>query len=351
MATHLAGLFPGMPGWSRRLAGLGAHGVDLFFVASAVTLMLSWHARRGTDRSLAFSFYVRRLFRIAPMFWLALVTYSALHPLWPQFWQSGLFTGRSQWLTATFLHGWSPDSINSVVPGGWTIAAEMSFYAAFPILAVVISSVSRAVALVICSMMVAAAANAWAAVSWSGTAHAELGSFLLWWLPNNLPAFAIGILAYQLLPYARQEHWALPLWGLCAALISYLIMAGKLPWASSWTHPVSRGTAMAACAMGLVLCLSANPTRLLVNPTMRHIGKVSYSAYLIHFLVVEAFRQVFGPIELSGLPAVLVYGLSLLLVAGITVGVSTITQRVIERRGVRWGEALITSMHRRKALL
>src|SRR6185312_11799535 len=32
--------------------------------------------------------------------------------------------------------------------------------------------------------------------------------------------------------------------------------------------PVSRGTAMAACAMGLVLCLSANPTRLLVNPTM-----------------------------------------------------------------------------------
>ena len=47
---------------------------------------------------------------------------------------------------------------------------------------------------------------------------------------------------------------------------------------------------MAACAMGLVLYLSANPTRLLVNPTMRHIGKVSYSAYLIHFLVVEAFR-------------------------------------------------------------
>jgi len=79
---------------------------------------------------------------------------------------------------------------------------------------------------------------------------------------------------------------------------------------------------------------------------MRHIGKVSYSAYLIHFLVVEAFRQVFGPSELSGLPAVLVYGLSLLLVAGITVAVSTITQRVIERRGVRWGEALISSMHK-----
>src|SRR5262249_22075965 len=35
-------------------------------------------------------------------------------------------------LTALFLHGFWPDSINSVVPGDWSIAAEMTFYLVFP---------------------------------------------------------------------------------------------------------------------------------------------------------------------------------------------------------------------------
>ncbi|UFW43506.1 hypothetical protein BcanWSM471_10700 [Bradyrhizobium sp. WSM471] len=37
-------------------------------------------------------------------------------------------------LTATFLHGFWPDSVNSVVPGDWSIAAEMTFYLVFPLL-------------------------------------------------------------------------------------------------------------------------------------------------------------------------------------------------------------------------
>ena len=61
----------------------GARGVQLFFVVSAVTLMMSWRARQ--DGVLAF--YKRRFFRIAPMWWLAII-------FWVLLQGSGRATGR-----------------------------------------------------------------------------------------------------------------------------------------------------------------------------------------------------------------------------------------------------------------
>jgi peptidoglycan/LPS O-acetylase OafA/YrhL len=48
--------------------------------------------------------------------------------------------------TALFVHGFHPQSINSVAPGGWSIAIEMTFYAVFPLLARFITSWQTAVA-------------------------------------------------------------------------------------------------------------------------------------------------------------------------------------------------------------
>ena len=39
-------------------------------------------------------------------------------------------------MTATFTHGFMPDTITSIVPGSWSIADEMMFYANFPLLIV-----------------------------------------------------------------------------------------------------------------------------------------------------------------------------------------------------------------------
>src|SRR5258708_40074536 len=117
------------PGWLlSQLAGFGAQGVQLFFVVSAMTLMMSWNARRdGPVR-----FWLRRLFRIAPMFWVAIVIHEGVNA-------SGLYRWHDNnpgdiLLAAVFLHGWSLPAMNHVVPGGWTVGAEMMFYAVFPLL-------------------------------------------------------------------------------------------------------------------------------------------------------------------------------------------------------------------------
>ena len=72
-------------------------------------------------------FFVRRFFRIAPAFYLAILFYICLGnrtvllgAKWHRHWQV--------LLTIAFLHGWYVESINAVVPGGWSIAVEVMFH-------------------------------------------------------------------------------------------------------------------------------------------------------------------------------------------------------------------------------
>ncbi|MGY2293672.1 acyltransferase family protein [Pseudomonas sp. SDO528_S397] len=120
--------------WLAHIMGEGASGVQFFYIASAVTLCMSWAARKNNELHPVRNFYLRRLFRIAPLFYLAIILF-----LWLNGTKASYFSpnGISWWfvpMTALFLHGFHPETINSVVPGGWSVAVEMTFYLVFPLL-------------------------------------------------------------------------------------------------------------------------------------------------------------------------------------------------------------------------
>src|SRR5664279_5106738 len=81
MAVHASQAAPAWDGVGRLLVDQGAKGVQLFFVVSALTLSKSWHARN--DGKLPF--YVRRLFRIAPMFWLGIAFFVWMDGFGPRY--------------------------------------------------------------------------------------------------------------------------------------------------------------------------------------------------------------------------------------------------------------------------
>src|SRR5690349_21021518 len=60
-----------------RLLGIGNFGVQLFFLVSAITMCHMWQERRN-EAGRQFKFYIRRFFRIAPLFWLAMIFYTSL---------------------------------------------------------------------------------------------------------------------------------------------------------------------------------------------------------------------------------------------------------------------------------
>ena len=131
LVAHAGTRFPDAP-W-RRVTNLGFYGVRLFFVVSAFTLFLSCESRFRKDRKPVRAFLIRRLFRLAPMFWLGAVIYSFLpgrDPLIPV-----ERVGLIHYLTTlTFTHAWHPQTIDAVVPGGWSIGVECSFYLILPLL-------------------------------------------------------------------------------------------------------------------------------------------------------------------------------------------------------------------------
>ena len=130
IAVHSSQYFNDLPDTVRTLADQGARGVQLFFVASAMTLGMSWQARHdGTV-----PFYIRRFFRIAPMYYLSIPLFLWGRGFGPSIYAPDGIGWRHVAMAATFTHGWMPDTITSVVPGSWSIADEMMFYAVFPLL-------------------------------------------------------------------------------------------------------------------------------------------------------------------------------------------------------------------------
>src|SRR4051812_31822989 len=186
-------------GAGRQIVDQGARGVQLFFVASALTLAMSWHARNDG----AVRFYLRRLLRIAPMFWLGTLFFLWLDGFSPRYFAPGGIDGTDVLLTALFLHGWNPDTVNSVVPGGWSIAVEMTFYLVFPLLMLVVRGwLTALAAFVACNAIALYSFDYfWAnrALFWPGASDGLASTMLHLWFPTQLPVFALGFLLYYAL--------------------------------------------------------------------------------------------------------------------------------------------------------
>jgi peptidoglycan/LPS O-acetylase OafA/YrhL len=338
IASHVKNLFPDLHWRLFKLLEFGAHGVQLFFVASALTLMLSWHARNDGIGP----FYLRRLFRIAPMFWLATALYGGLHAV--GYWPDGGSDPTSVLATLFFVHAWTPDTINLVVPGGSTIGVEMTFYATFPLIAASITTLHRAMMFVGAAAVLAILANTGAEHMLSSTDSNSLGFFLYYWFPDSLQAFAVGCLTYHSLRFAPTK---LPASMALLAVASFMVLAcawsSGIAWYPDLDHPLSRALATPIVSMALALALAGSRVPWLVNQLTCFVGRVSFSAYLLHFLVMAPVVSYLGPVHASTPVSLALFGVMMAVVMGVTVGLSAITYRLIEHPLIQAGSRFIKS--------
>jgi peptidoglycan/LPS O-acetylase OafA/YrhL len=115
IAVHSSQYFDDLPIGVRALADQGARGVQLFFVASAMTLCMSWHSRNDG----ALPFYIRRFFRIAPMYYLSIPLF-----LWDRGFGPSILRTRWNWLATHCygcdIHTW-PDAGYHHECGSWFV--------------------------------------------------------------------------------------------------------------------------------------------------------------------------------------------------------------------------------------
>lgn len=359
ISCHLAYVFPKLPYPFHRVVVNGWYGVQLFFIASCVTLLMSWNHDQRHNRVSAPAFFLRRFFRIAPMYYLAAIFYLLAFPPRAGFdaWQFlATLTFINDWhpaLTSTIKNGWS------VVPGGWSVSAEFSFYLVFPIFATFVTSFRRAGAATGAAIVAGAILCRIWWLHLRPLYHAEaVTNFIYFSVPNQACVFSLGALAYFAIvwlgrPAGDGTRALLARHGNALTLGALLAFIGlgfvRLP---EYLDPAMRappGFLVAAVVFaGFVVVLSASPRCLFVNRWSGAIGRVSFSAYLIHFAVLRLPELVpaWSGTGTSGIRAVLAYGATWVVVVGLTYAASYSTYRLVERPMMRAGKKLIDRLPR-----
>lgn len=350
--SHLAYRFPQLPYPVHRVAVMGWFGVQLFFLASCVTLLMSWHSeveKRGAADTGAF--FIRRFFRIAPAYYLAAVFYFFLMPPASgfDFWQA--------FASFAFINTWRPEwtpvvhGLWTVVPGGWSIGVEFSFYFLFPFFAAWTINLRRAIILFAACLIFGVLANKVALTVLAGhISPVEIGNFLFFWFPNEASVFAFGGMLYFVLRrLLRAEGPAAAILRSNAnifALIAAVAFAA-LAYAPLGHYLGDRPYIPAFLAVCLplavfILALSTNNT-FLVNRTIGEMGKVSFSAYLLHFAVLHlfsAFPLIFHT-QATGYEAVAAFAVAFPVAAMLTFCASWVTFQLIEQPMIGVGKSLI----------
>lgn len=284
MAIHVSQSFPSnihavdyafMWGWT---------GVNVFYFVSAMTMCLMWTQRTETNPTR--KFYIRRFLRIAPLFWLAIPLYLVINGTGPSTNAPNGIGPLQVILTATFLHGFWPDSINSVVPGDWSIAAEMMFYLVFPFVIAAFGSrrhLYLALAIVL-HLVNVCLFKPWAFALFSayyGPGHeAFVWNALHISFLNQLPVFLVGCALF----FALRDGFAKSDAVILAGFIALSFVADRATGSHEFNYLVINLVLGALVFWCIRLATRLQP--------LEALGRNSYSMYLSHFAVIFGLRQI-----------------------------------------------------------
>jgi peptidoglycan/LPS O-acetylase OafA/YrhL len=328
------------PVYSRvsRFAILGAHGVDLFFVLSGF-LIGGILLRARNSPSYFRPFYVRRFYRIIPIYyvWLAVcgililvrgawgAAGAQVFQLATPFWIYPLFLQNFFYTETTFqLFFFAPL---------WSLAVEEQFYLLIPFLVRYLNP-ARLVQ-VLSAVLLVAPLLRWALVakiSW-GNAPAHQ------WMICRADSLGAGVLLANVWASPRVKEWLCAivrrLYGilLCVLTISGVVLFAALVHApfSGWLPRLGRESLAFFFSFVIILTL-ANPEGMVAaalrNACLRWFGKVSYSTYIMHWAV----SWVLHALILHSLPMIDNWkGVAVTLLAlGVTMAIAELSWRFFE---------------------
>lgn len=341
--VHTAQTVPNLSQATQAVAIYGQMGVQLFFVASAYTLCLAT-VQRSNEAGALGAFYLRRFFRIAPLYYVAIALYAALHFASPSVASvTGMerdgYTAGNIAANIFFVHGLVPSANNTIVPGGWSIGTEMLFYLVFPFLFSLSSKFSLSRVQLIALVAAGIALNL--VVQWLlvGPAGALVNnSFAYFSLLNQLPVFLLGMAVFwwhrldadSQKPTRPFLHWV----GFLTLTVVTLLL-----WKSRWPMAFALIPAVAGLSF---LCLLNAARALRTHPAwLRAVGRVSYSMYVFHFLFAWLLMRLVVPKVPAGVPPSVVLVIGFLAAAVLTFLLARVTERLLERPGIALGSVCV----------
>ncbi len=196
IACHSPAYIPDLVWPVKRLLLMGNYGVQLFFLASAVTLLMSWDASGNNFLNKYKDFLTRRIFRIAPFYFLAMPFYWLVEGH-----TSDEFSVSVLISNLFFYNAWNPYLMPAIpawapVPGGWSISVEFCFYIIFPFLALLVKNATHALFFSCFCLSVMVFGYFTGLSLYPELEKYSQIKFLYFWPPNQFIIFAVGFLLF-----------------------------------------------------------------------------------------------------------------------------------------------------------
>jgi peptidoglycan/LPS O-acetylase OafA/YrhL len=306
---------------SLAIAQGGAYGVDVFFVLSAYLITeLLLREKDTLGRLNVPAFYLRRVLRIWPLYFLAVLIAAYV----PFFNPLGAFSGRYVTAFFLFLGNWSFfwfGWITSVAVPLWSVSIEEQFYLFWPPLVARLSRRGIAYAAVV-MIVVANSTRLLAAAMHEGKEHLWGNTFA------HLDSIAAGILVALWLrgrsaPLRLPQRIALIVFCLvCFSVRGYYRIIPGGDQLSMLGTLIGYPALVAGCVAILVAFIGM-PLR---SATLQYLGKISYGLYVYHLGCALVTDKLF-----TTDPGVVHALLRVFVVFGLTVAVSAVSYAIVER--------------------
>ncbi len=282
-------------GQSMRGMGLGARAVDVFMFLSGFLMAYHWHIREKSFKGFwaqVKDFYIRRFFRIAPLYYLLLTfsfTFQSYYFSVIRFLNETIPRHKAEAVAAvqsplsssidinniimhySFLFGLFPQFSNNNVLPDWSISLEMQFYFLFPFLMAAISRLGSLTTVLLC-LLVSLFANKFIGL-YTASGHGDLFYVLPSLILFKLNIFVSGIcvaIAYFFSNERQSISWL---------LLGFLALAN-----------------VKVSVIGIVLFIlfllffdeqkREWLNRCLSGRLSKFLGDTSYAVYLVHYFIL-----------------------------------------------------------------
>ena len=321
-------------------------GVDLFFVISGFLITGKLIESLGTANYFS-SFYLNRILRIVPLYYLVLVVFFFFLPwLLPAFVSGSVNQLLSQqvyyWtFTVNFynaLYGWSP---NVMLVPMWSLACEMQFYLIWPFVVLIIYKIDKRYFTHILILFIFLTVLYRLSGNYKGQLSAAYTYVLL---PSRLDSFCIGALLYvifndnnfvQLLRKGWMCSFVAVLLALC--IMYYQGQAWHLDAATTSKF----GYTLDALFWAGIIAFVKSPgsrffTKIFTSKWLVQAGKYSYGMYILHVPVKVILLKLSGN---TGL-ATSNYYLTMLISFVFTIACSFASYHLIEKTFLQYKRGL-----------
>jgi peptidoglycan/LPS O-acetylase OafA/YrhL len=280
-----------------RLPRHGVEGVDLFFVLSGFLISRNLADARTSPRYFR-TFYLRRAFRIFPLYVLTLTGYTVAMYF-------GAHTGRlfenplPLWTYWTYLQNFAMAGAGTYgavwMAASWSLAVEEQFYCTLP---AIVKRISDRTLMRVAGLSIFAAIGLRALLQYAKALPGVAAHVLL---PARVDSLAVGIVVMLLLrnhSHEMRQHMSLVrLAGISAGVFWFLFPAlppgisVRLAFLDSGVCSVTFGLLL----LNLLVAPEGAMARMLSMEPLRLLGNMAYSTYLFHpILLCVMFRAIRG---------------------------------------------------------